>query len=104
MRVSTKAWAKNRRKFQAWAKRSNAVQAVARLLRDPDFETQRRHALDDRRGTVVKEGVSWIDGKETRWQVRHALRPARTNQLELVANGIVVRVCGARRLPRRFRP
>lgn len=104
--VALLRYPKHRRReiARAWANRSNEVQSAARLLREPDFETQRRRALEDRRGKVVKEGVSWIEGKETRWQVRHAMRPARVNQFELVANGIVIRVCGVRRLPRRFRP
>jgi len=74
------------------------------MLREPDYETQRARALDDRRGKVLREGVSWIAGVETRWLVRHALRPGRVNQFDLLANGILVRTCGARRLPRRFRP
>lgn len=104
MRLSESAWHRYRAKMRAWARRSNEAQAAARLLREPDFETQRRRALEDRRGTVVREGATYSASGVTHWQVRHALRPGRVDQFDLVADGAVVRTCCARRLPRRFRP
>lgn len=90
-------------KCSRMGKRSQEVQAAARLLREPDFETQRARALHDRRGQVVREGCTYTAKGETHWKVRHAVG-GRTDQFEIVANGRVFKCCGPRRLPVRFRP
>ena len=86
-----------------WAHRSNAVQAAKRIERGVDAETARKHALDDARGMVEREGCTYAATGETHWQVRRSV-DGRTDQFDLVANGEVVRTAGPRRLPTRFRP
>lgn len=92
-----------RAKAQEWARRSNAVQAATRMQREPDFHTARMRALHDARGTVLREGCTYTAAGSTAWEVRRSIR-GRINQLDLVANGAVVKTGGARRLPSRFRP
>jgi hypothetical protein len=92
-----------RAKAQEWARRSNAVQQSARMQREPDFETMRKRALRDARGTVLREGTTYTATGVTHWQVRRSVS-GRTDQFDLVADGKVVRTCGQRRMPKRFRP
>lgn len=94
---------RRRLRAQQMARRSNEVQAAKRLTRDPDADTVMRRALHDARGTVIREGCTFTARGETHWQVRRSLR-GRTNQFDLVANGRVVKTCGRRALPLRFRP
>jgi hypothetical protein len=54
----TKRRERRRLRCQAMARRSNEVQAAARLSRPLDADTRRRRALDDARGSVLREGVS----------------------------------------------
>jgi hypothetical protein len=96
-------WRDRRRVAQEWAARSRAVQAAARLARGPDADTLRRRALDDRRGTILRQGATYTAHGVTHWLVRHAVC-GRTDQFELIANGKIVRTSGRRRLPKRFRP
>lgn len=92
-----------RRKVAAeWGRRSQAVQAEQRLNRDPDAETVRRRALDDRRGTVIRAGVTYRATGETIWAVAHS-RAGRTDQFDVVADGRLWRTCGNRRLSQLFR-
>lgn len=88
---------------QEYARRSNAVQAAARLGRGLDAETLRKRALDGARGQVVRTGCTYNAGGETQWQVQRSLE-GRTDQFDLVANGSVFRTSGPRNLPLRFRP
>ena len=60
-----------------------------------DADTVRRRALDDARGLLLREGVTYRAGGETHWQLRRSLR-GRVNQVDLVVDGVVWRT-GARR-------
>jgi hypothetical protein len=81
-----------------WAHRSNAVQAAARLARGLDFKTVHRRALDDARGDVVREGVTYHGtGRVTAWQIRRSVR-GRVDQLDIVVDGVVWRTGGPRRV------
>lgn len=92
-----------RARAREWGRRSHAVQAAARLQREPDPHTLRMRALHDARGQVLREGCTYTAAGSTAWEVRRSIR-GRINQLDLVANGAVVKTGGARRLPSRFRP
>lgn len=81
---------------QEWAKRSHAAQATARMAREPDAETQRRRALDDQRGTVLRTGITYHpDGSTTPWQIVRA-RIGRVNQVEILVDGRAWRRCSLR--------
>jgi len=94
---------KRRAIAQEWARRSNAVQAKMRMEREPDCETQRFRALHDAKGQVLREGCTYSAQNETRWVLRRSTL-GRVNQLDLVADGEVVKTCGKRKMPSRFRP
>lgn len=82
-----------------WGFRSAAVWTP----RDADYETVRKRALHDRRGTVLRDGTTYhSDGRVTEWKLRHALA-GRTDQFELVANGRVFARGGRRKLPKGFK-
>jgi len=68
-----------------------------------DADTVRSRALDDARGTVVRTGCTYTAAGVTEWQVRRSIA-GRTNQYDLVANGIVIKTLGMRKLPLRFKP
>ncbi len=55
------------------------------------------------KGQVLRSGVYWKDGNEWHWQVRRSLR-GRVNQYDFVSNGRIIATCGARELPKDFRP
>lgn len=79
--------------------RSNAVQAAARLLRPLDADTVRARALDDRRGTVIREGLTFSLAagllRVTCWSVCHSRR-GRVNQVDITIDGAVWRTCSER--------
>lgn len=83
---------------QAWARRSNAVQAEARMTREPDADTLRRRALHDARGTVLREGCTYSATGEQRWQVVRSVH-GRTDQRDITINGQLFKTCGPRHLP-----
>ena len=78
-----------------WGRRSQAVQASARMSREPDWDEMRMLSLQDRRGKVIREGITYRASGETTWQVRHAIG-GRTNQVEIVVSGRVWRRCSRR--------
>ena len=86
-----------------WARRSNAVQSLRRAEREPRFQPPRAPPLYDARGQILREGVCYTATKTLAWKVVRSLR-GRTDQFDLVSNGRVVRTCGARRMPKDFRP
>lgn len=96
---------KSRRREVAriWGRRGLAAQARMRMECGVDFETQRRRALDDLRGQLVKHGATYTSTSVTHWELRRS-KHGRTDQFDLFANGKLVKTCGLRRLPRRFRP
>lgn len=81
---------------QAWARRSQAVQAAARLNRGADADTLRRRAAHDARGEVLRHGVTFFgDGRVVPWCVRRSVA-GRCDQLDLVADARVWRTAGMR--------
>lgn len=87
---------------QEWARRSNVAQSAAMMQREPDLETQRMRALHDAKGQVLREGCTYTAAGAINWQVRRSIA-GRINQLDLVANSTIIKTCGRRRLPRRFK-
>ena len=71
--------------------------------RGPDADTMRKRALFDAKGTILREGCTYTAAAETPWQVRRSVK-GRIDQLDLIANGSLVRTSGPRKLPWRFRP
>lgn len=69
--------------------------AAARVAREPDLVTLRKRALHDRRGQIIREGVTYCATGHIRWCVRHAVA-GRSNQVEIVVNGRVWRRCSLR--------
>lgn len=69
-----------------WGLRSQAVQAEARKDREPDFHTTRLRALHDRRGELIREGVSYRNGREISWRIIRSVR-GRINQVDLLLDG-----------------
>jgi hypothetical protein len=77
-----------------WGKRGAASNALRRIAAGPDAETLRKRALDDRRGSLVRE--LFKDGSHVR--VVHSVR-GRTDQLDALIDGNLWRTCGPRKLP-----
>lgn len=69
-----------------WGRRSQAVQATARLTREPDLDTQRLRALHDRRGELIREGTSYKSGRVHDWRIVRSVR-GRINQVDLIIDG-----------------
>lgn len=99
-------------KSNSWARRKSAAseqgrrRALARWAadraqeREVDADTARWRALQDAKGRVLREGVTYRgDGTATVWAVRRSVR-GRTDQVEIVADGAVVRTLGRTRLRR----
>lgn len=87
-----------------WARRSQAVQAERRRERGPDLDTLRWRARHDRRGQVLREGVTFFgDGRVVPWRVQHSLR-GRVDQFDVVVAGRIWRTAGPRKLPLQARP
>jgi hypothetical protein len=83
-----------------WASRSHAVQAAARLTREPDPETVRRRTLDDRRGRTFREGHTYHgDGQVTAWRIVHSVA-GRTDQFDIIVSGWLWRTGGKRIIAR----
>ena len=90
--------AERRAVAQAWARRSQAVQAARRMVRGPDAQTLRWRQLNEARGQIIREGVTFFgDGRLVPWCVRRSL-VGRINQLDVVVDGHVWQTLGARRL------
>lgn len=56
-------------------------------------EDARQRALKDAKGMVLREGVTYTAEGEQHWQKRRALF-GRTDQVELVCNGLVIKTTG----------
>lgn len=101
--VALLRYPRNQRRAVAseWGRRSQRVQAARRIEQGPDAETLRARALHDRRGTVIREGVTYFgDGRVVQWCVRHSVA-GRSDQFDIVADGRTWRT-GGPRLIRRF--
>jgi len=63
-----------------------------------DADTLRRRALDDARGQIVREGVTYsADRGETHWSLRRSVH-GRIDQFDAVVDGVVTRTGSLRRL------
>jgi hypothetical protein len=83
---------------QAWARRSRAAQAAARMARGPDADTLRRRTLHDARGRVVHEGCTYFgDGRIVPWRVVRSVR-GRTDQFDVIVGERLWKTCGPRRV------
>ena len=80
-----------------------AAKERKRIAACVDANTLAWRAKDGRRGTVLRLGCTYSATGRIEWLVRHSIA-GRSDQLDLVANGHVVKTVGSRRLPRRFRP
>ena len=80
-----------------------AAKERKRVAAGVDANTLAWRAKDGRRGTVLRSGCTYSATGRIEWLVRHSIE-GRSDQLDLVANGHVVKTVGSRRLPRRFRP
>jgi hypothetical protein len=95
---------RNRKIRRELGHRWGKLSAAAWKPQDPDYDTLRKRALYDRRGVVLRQGVTFHgDGHVTNWHVRHAVN-GRTDQFELIANDRVYRRAGKRGIPLAFRP
>jgi hypothetical protein len=77
---------KRRAIAREWGRRSQAAQAEARKAREPDFRTARLHALHDKRGELIREGMSYREGREISWRIIRSIL-GRVNQVDLILNG-----------------
>jgi hypothetical protein len=85
-------------KAREWGARGNASQAVARLTRDLPWETIVARARDDERGKLTRHGCTYFgDGRIVHWEIRRSIA-GRHNQFDVIADGILVRTYGQRRL------
>lgn len=87
-----------RKVAQEWARRSNEVQAAARIRRGPDAETLRLRDLNDARGQLLREGETYRATGSTHWRVIRSVC-GRTDQRDILLNGQLFKTCGPRRLP-----
>jgi hypothetical protein len=82
-------------KAREWAKRSNEVQAAARIERGPDADTVRKRALEDARGQLVREGCTFRDGKAITWSIVRSVA-GRSDQYDVIASGQLRETAGKR--------
>lgn len=84
-----------RRKVSA---RWHAAKAAKRMARGADADTLRKRALDDARGEILRMGCTYGAAGEQHWDVRRSVA-GRTDQRDVVVNGVLFKTCGPRRLP-----
>ena len=82
-------------KAREWAKRSNEVQAAARIERGIDADTMRKRALHDARGQLVREGCTYREGKVITWRIVRSVA-GRVDQFDVIANGALRETVGKR--------
>ena len=82
-----------RQRGKYWGKRSGVARASARLRDGVDAETLHRRALHDAKGRTIREGCTYTATSERPWLLRRSLR-GRTNQVDLLIAGELVRTCG----------
>ena len=80
-----------------------AAKARKRIAAGVDAETLIWRAKDDRRGTVLRTGCTYSASGCVEWRICHSVE-GRSDQFDLVSNGVTVRTAGRRRIPARFRP
>jgi hypothetical protein len=74
------------------------ARAGARLTREIDADTLRKRAAFDARGQILREGRTYSSSGVTHWRVVRSFR-GRTDQRDVLVNGLLFRTCGPRRLP-----
>ena len=85
-----------RLKAREFGRRSVESRRRKAIERGPDFETLIWRAKQDRKGTVVREGVLYrADGRVQQWAIRHALR-GRSDSYEILLDGAVWKRGGPR--------
>lgn len=81
-------------KASEWGKRS----AKQRQPPPIDWETVRYRSLQDRRGTVIRNGLTYTGaGNAVQWVIRHSIN-GKSNQLDVLVNGSVLLTAGERRI------
>ena len=91
-------WARKRRAASERGRRMSRARWAMPRSGEASADTVRARALRDAKGLVLREGVTYRgDGTETPWQVRRAVE-GRTDQVEIVAAGQIVRTVGRTRL------
>ena len=68
-----------------------------RLLKGPDYETVCWRFKQDRKGALIKHGVSFKNGKEIHWEIKHSTAGA-TNQFDIFVNNQLWNTGGRRKL------
>jgi hypothetical protein len=74
---------------------ASARWAMLRQPSEPDADTIRRRALEDARGTVLRQIDVYSASGTRHWQIVRSVL-GRTNQLDLILDGHVVATGGAR--------
>ena len=80
-----------------------AAKERKRIADGVDADTLAWRSKEDRRGTVLRSGCTYSATGRVEWFVRHSIA-GRSDQFDLVVNGVTVRTAGRRRIPARFRP
>ena len=80
-----------------------AAKERKRIAAGVNADTLAWRSKEDRRGTVLRMGCTYSAAGRVEWLVRHSIA-GRSDQFDLVANGVTVRTAGRRRIPARFRP
>lgn len=75
------------------ARESNRVQRQRRLTREVDCETTYRRALHDAKGQTIREGCTYTAAGTRPWLLRRSVN-GRTDQVDLLIAGALVRTCG----------
>jgi hypothetical protein len=97
---NSNSWRMRAERRAAWGRRLARARWASPVVKDVDADTARWRALDDARGKVLREGVTYRgDGTVTAWAVRRSVA-GRTDQVDVVADGQVVNRMGRTRLGR----
>lgn len=88
---------------RAEGRRLGLLSAASWTPQEPDADTLRRRALEDRRGGLVRHGVILKSGVEWHWEIRYSVK-GRSDQFDVIFNGLLERTCGKRGIPAEYRP
>ncbi len=75
------------------ARESNRVQREHRATREVDCDTAYRRALHDAKGQMIREGCTYTAAGVRPWLLRRSVN-GRTDQVDLLISGLLVRTCG----------
>lgn len=70
--------------------------------REERADEKRQRALDDARGMVLREGRTYSAAGVKEWSVRRSVK-GRTDQVDVVCDGVVIFTGGPRRIPKWLR-